>query len=245
MGNLWEQATGAVEQGANELAGVLSGNPSDVLAFQTCTEEAVQVAQGASEIAAGVAAIAGSGGAASAAAFPGLASGSRQVLTGAMNELASQTNKYLWAAYTLAYAQQGALLASVSSPGSWYRVTHKGCGGGRSTLGSSQDNMGKAIGMYLGSPQIRDANNLSESALASFFGTLKAQGMDGLQPVRAAILSGFRESSGSANKGAPTKVLPVKPIKPGAPAAPGAPADDDTKKAGWLAAAAAAFFFLR
>lgn len=242
MANLFEQASGGAQQLWDETTGVLSGNPADLLAFQTCTEEAVQVAAGAAEIAAGVAAIAGSGGAATAAAFPGLASGSRQVLTSAMNELASKTNKYLWAAYALAYAQQGALVASVSSPGSWYRVTHKGCGGGRSTLGSTQDNMGKALGMYLGSPQVREANNLSESALASFFGTLKAQGMDGLEPVRAAILSGFRESSGSATKGAPTKVLPVKPIAPGAPAP--APADD-TKKAGWLAAAAAAFFFLR
>lgn len=253
MGNIWEKAKDAGQKAWDETEGFLSGDASDTLAFQQCTEAAVTVAQAAADIAAGVVAIYASGGAAAAAVLPQIAAGSKTFLIGMMTELASRTNKYLWAGYTLSMAQQGALTASVADPGSWYRVTHEGCGGGRNTNGSSQDKMGRAIGLYLGSPAIVDANHLSEASLASFFGTLKAQGMDGLEPVRAAILSGFKEATKGTSAGvggsAPGKFGGKFGGPKGAgggapgPAAPAAPVDK--AKAGWLAAAVGALFFLR
>jgi hypothetical protein len=120
-----------------------------------------------------------------------------------MTELATRTNKYLWAGYLLAAANSHQLVASAADPGGWYRVTHNGCGGPRTTGGSAQRDMARAMGIYLATPAL----GITLEELNSFHGVLLSQGMDGLEPVWPTILSGFR---GAVPAGAPA---------PGAPAA--------------------------
>lgn len=247
MASLWDQGTGALQQGWDNAEGVLSGDTSDLLASTVCTEAAVQAAQAVADIVSGVIAIYASGGTAASTMLPQVAEGSKTFMMGMLTELKSRANKYLWAAYTLVQAQQGSLIASAADVGSWYRVTHEGCGGGRSTLGSDQKKMARAIGLYLGSPAIVAANNLTENNLSSLFSTLNAQGMDGLQPLKSEILSGFKESTKGAGAATKTGGLLGGGFTKGAKgAAPSTAAPVEPKKAlGWLAALGGALLFLR
>jgi len=155
---------------------------SDALALKACGQATVDRVKNAINIVRGAAQIyMGDFGGADA-----LGAGLQAELTIAINTLTGEPDKYPWAAYAIAQAEEGVFLMSAADVYPWYYVTHKSpaCSGkGRNTTGMDAKRMAKNLGFLLGTPRLRDLNNFTVANLKQFNQDLKAQGMDGLDPL--------------------------------------------------------------
>jgi len=107
-------------------------------------------------------------------------------LSRAINTLTGEPDKYPWAAFAIAQAEEGVFLMSAADVYPWFYVTHKApaCAGkGRNTTGMDAKRMAKNLGFLFGTPRLRDLNGFTVANLKQFNQDLKAQGMDGLDPL--------------------------------------------------------------
>lgn len=174
-----------VEYAAEAIGETIVADDSDLLALTTCTDAAAEFVKNSGEAIKNFALVING----EVSALGPALEETGEAIQNILEEVANY-GKFRWLGYGALHLQAGDFVATAGLPGEWYRVTHKGCGGGRTTVNAGTE--GKFAARALGIAIAQRAQEIrSVEELDAWHSILKQQGMDGLAPLWTEVKRGF------------------------------------------------------